>query len=1542
MKDSRHTNPALRRQTPSADVSSTPDRAPARPTALAARLPHSPRDVDATLYMAHLSEVSAATGLDVSAYLPANAPPSWTRQVRPWYRALAWEREADTTAMPAAAPGLLGEDEELLAEMTRLVEDEDGDRAASPRAWVGERSPSAHWRVDRLPVQDETSWAILQALSRDLPSPAPAPPLAGVHEALGGLLGLRGDRSPGPVELASAIAERGAPAPEAIDALETHFAPYPDFSLAASLQLDALQSLDVAGAEASAVPVMRHAEGSGRWDPAKVQALIAQSRGASMPDALRERMGAALGQPLPSVVVHTDDAAARAAEALNARAFAQGYHLYFAQGTFTPGSVEGDELLAHELTHVLQYDQGRLSDSAGGVAVSSPTDMAEQEAERAGRGAATALQTSQITDFSADFSADFDEQIGDESTLDLADTPAFAAAQWGVATGLGVLGVVSGAVDLELTPEERGGAPVMGGWLGDLWDAVSEGVSDVWDGVVELGSDALMALVRSVSPGLADLISQGPAAIIQELISETVGGWVDGVLGDFDLGGIIETISAVTGEVATTLAGVAAGDAACCETFGSWMSGISDVINGILNNPAIEAIKTILTGVNDVFVELFKLVVEPQFEMLQTLLGGAWSAITAVVDTVSGWFSSVRDFASDAWDWVCEALGFGGGEGGVWEWLKGFAQEAWATIQETFAPIIEPLKTIGTILLALSPLGMIYAAFQAAGEFLEVAGWLWDNWGDPDLFDKAHDELGHTILPGILDAGRSFADGFSSIIGGLGDGLKALATAALQLLGAVSGLPLLSLATGFIQTLSDGLTAASTWISGTLSTVASSISSIASGLWDWAKPIIEVCCSIALCIAAPAMIPVVLAGWAWLALPDCIKAPLIDLILDIIIGIVRATPELLIFGPLWLAIKPGIMGFLEQVRGQSADLKMVVSNKVAKILTGSSLEFIWGFCKGFLLGIWEGLTDPFVLAWMLFKGLVQLGDWLGDMAVNAFTGADADDTAGAAGTPELARPAIGLASEAVGQVVGGGLGRGMNGVFGRGMAEGAESLPAGAREAVAEAFEESAEEVVDESIAVSVNETLTGNATKSAVDEEQQQPQQEQRQPNTERAAAQHDMRTVADQMWADLGGKISELAAGFGPALDEAFSGSEGMTFSGLMDTMGSMWPAIQQGIHDLGGTLAQEIGALFYGDEIGGAMGKAVGWLTGTILFEIVLFYFTAGAGTAIVEGSRILKWVLKALDWTSEALGVAFKALKQLGGFLIKIGRGIGELLSKAGGRIKAMVDLVIEIGQSMIKWVDELLTVGGKGADDVVARQAAGEGGERATREAAEEGGERGAKQADEAAAASEKQRAKAIALSVTQTADFQNWEYAVLAAALLVVAANHGSVTRFDIEREPDGEYTVWMIASKHKVTENVDLSDEDRRRDDIAHGGYNNRKHDRTKAYDENMEGAPKRQSDSRQSRVERRQKARDYNGSGAHAQELGYQKAGHSRRGTVYHNPSAPRDRQYISKDIGSGDGSGAHNGGVWKAAESERALQSKSTRTGTFNADLTEKIGD
>jgi hypothetical protein len=75
-------------------------------------------------------------------------------------------------------------------------------------------------------------------------------------------------------------------------------------------------------------------------------------------------------------------------------------------------------------------------------------------------------------------------------------------------------------------------------------------------------------------------------------------------------------------------------------------------------------------------------------------------------------------------------------------------------------------------------------------------------------------------------------------------------------------------------------------------------------------------------------------------------------------------------------------------------------------------------------------------------------------------------------------------------------------------------------------------------------------------------------------------------------------------------------------------------------------------------------------------------------------------------------------------------------------------------------------------------------------------------------------------------------------------------------------------------------------------------------------------------------------------AKVLGYEPTNYVTKSgeRVFYNK---KTKTYISQDVGSGNGMGSHNGGVWKAAKSPEALNSKETRLGTYDGNL-NRIGD
>ena len=61
-----------------------------------------------------------------------------------------------------------------------------------------------------------------------------------------------------------------------------------------------------------------------------------------------------------AVIIHTDEESDQLCEALHAQAFTVGKDIFFRAGKYNPNSLEGKQLLVHELTHVLQ--QQTISD----------------------------------------------------------------------------------------------------------------------------------------------------------------------------------------------------------------------------------------------------------------------------------------------------------------------------------------------------------------------------------------------------------------------------------------------------------------------------------------------------------------------------------------------------------------------------------------------------------------------------------------------------------------------------------------------------------------------------------------------------------------------------------------------------------------------------------------------------------------------------------------------------------------------------------------------------------------------------------------------------------------------------------------------------------------------------------------------------------------------------------------------------------------------------------------------------------------------------
>lgn len=105
----------------------------------------------------------------------------------------------------------------------------------------------------------------------------------------------------------------------------------------------------------------------------------ARGSGHGMDHGTRTRMETAFGADFSGVRIHSDSRADGLSKSLSARAFTTGHDVFFRQGEYHPGSSSGRELLAHELTHVVQQTGDGIRRK---MSVSEPGDPHEVEADK--------------------------------------------------------------------------------------------------------------------------------------------------------------------------------------------------------------------------------------------------------------------------------------------------------------------------------------------------------------------------------------------------------------------------------------------------------------------------------------------------------------------------------------------------------------------------------------------------------------------------------------------------------------------------------------------------------------------------------------------------------------------------------------------------------------------------------------------------------------------------------------------------------------------------------------------------------------------------------------------------------------------------------------------------------------------------------------------------------------------------------------------------------------------------------------------------------
>ncbi|BAY79285.1 AAA ATPase (plasmid) [Nostoc linckia NIES-25] len=174
----------------------------------------------------------------------------------------------------------------------------------------------------------------------------------------------------------------------------------------------------------SATPVVQR-QGGGVVSTSNLETSIQRGRqnGQPLSDDIRQPMEQAFGADFSGVKIHTDSRSHELNQTIQARAFTTGQDIFFRQGEYNPGSYQGKELLAHELTHVVQQNGnaiGRQKDSSATTPVTPDIDIqrvccsqCEEEEEL--------LQAKELPGHTIQLAPDVNTQVSQQTPQDAAE-----------------------------------------------------------------------------------------------------------------------------------------------------------------------------------------------------------------------------------------------------------------------------------------------------------------------------------------------------------------------------------------------------------------------------------------------------------------------------------------------------------------------------------------------------------------------------------------------------------------------------------------------------------------------------------------------------------------------------------------------------------------------------------------------------------------------------------------------------------------------------------------------------------------------------------------------------------------------------------------------------------------------------------------------------------------------------------------------------------------------------------------------------------------
>lgn len=592
-----------------------------------------------------------------------------------------------------------------------------------------------------------------------------------------------------------------------------------------------------AAARASAAPVSAHAihrdalpgaalekDGSGERRAGvglSKQIEASKSGGAPLPPAVRNFMAPRFGADFSGVRIHTSAQAGQLSTALNARAFTVGQHIFFGQGQFAPDTQAGRELIAHELTHIIQQG-GSVQRSAGDGVI-----------QREG--------------------------------LDLPSI----------------------------------------------------------DDVLEFGEAAGWKMLEQVAPATVPIVKKGPAGIF-DWLKDQAGSAVEGALSGLmapvhTITGAGAQLSAQFGPMLAVLQSAAAKIARNdCTPLREAAEKIEKTAERLLT-PVVEKLQPVVAKVKSFLDAVWDKLGAPIWNWMKQYASDQWDLIKLIggqIQAAANWIwdktALVRTLADKAWTWLKNKLGIGEGaqgKDGLLQWVQGKLEAAWKVIKAKLEPFKKELTVIGTVVgtvaLAISPAGPVLAIGAAVVGAAQGLRWIAANWGKGNMIVQSRVYLEKTLIPTLTGAATRLGNAVAGLATTLSGVLGSLAAGMARAVTAIDG-SLFSLAAKAVKWLSAQAAALATWAETELGQVKSWLNQAVDKLGAFLGRIGAFLARVGKVVLDIWGLGPLIGEKLWNAVPACIRDPIVDFLIPIILRQIEIFQELVRDNEAWQKAKASV------------------------------------------------------------------------------------------------------------------------------------------------------------------------------------------------------------------------------------------------------------------------------------------------------------------------------------------------------------------------------------------------------------------------------------------------------------------------------------------------------------------------------------------------------------------------------------------------------------------------------------------------------------